>query len=122
MVNPQRNQAISPNINVSNSGSNEYSNINRLSIPSDQDSNQWKRIEHLCDKSSNVINSPEMLESFVSNELHHTYDNIRNKDDNIEAIVKAPEEHVLSNISSLLQYLPEQVEKLAVECDEGTEV
>ena len=122
MVNPQRNQAISPNINVSNSGSNEYSNINRLSIPSDQDSNQWKRIEHLCDKSSNVINSPEMLESFVSNELHHTYDNIRNKDDNIEAIVKAPEVHVLSNISSLLQYLPEQVEKLVVECDEGTEV
>ena len=36
--------------------------------------------------------------------------------------MKTPEEHVLSNISSLLQYLPEQVEKLVVECDEGTEV
>ena len=122
LVNPQRNQAISPNTNVSNAGLNEYLNINRLSIPNDQDSNQWNRIENLCDKSSNVINSPEMLESLVSSELHHTYDNIRTKDDNIEAIVKTPEEHVLSNISSLLQYLPEQVEKLVVECDEGTEV
>jgi len=91
-------------------------------MANDQDSNQWNRIENLCDKSSNVINSPEMLESLVSSELHHTYDDIRTKDDNIEAIVKTPEEHVLSNISSLLQYLPEQVEKLVVECDEGTEL
>ena len=121
-VNPQRNQAISSNINVSNSGLNEFSNINRLSIPNDQDSYQWNGIENLCDKSSNVINSSEMLESLVPNELHHTYVNIKNNDDNIEAIVKTPEEHVLSNISSLLQYLPEQVEKLVVQCNVGNEV
>ena len=77
MVDPQQNQAISPKMNLSNSVLSDYSGIDGLSIPKNQDSNQWERTEKFCDNSSNVISGPEMLESLVANQFQNDSTNIR---------------------------------------------
>ena len=127
-VEPPQNQTISSNHYPSNSCLDDFSSLNRLSSPSDQVSNKWQIPQNLCDNSNNVIHNPEVFASLSPNQQQHEYENIliptidTNIDHSIKTHMNNPEDQVLSNISSLLQYLPEQVEKLATEFNGNAEV
>ena len=119
---PQQTQTLPSNIDSSNSIINHFPNMNRFPLQKDPVSNHWEITENICDKPNNVINSPEMLESQAPNPHQYEYDNIININHNTDTHMENSEEQVLSNISSLLQYLPEQVEKLVTDCSDVPEV
>ena len=110
----------------SNSNNNDFSSFNGVSIQNNQTPDNLERTENLCDTPNNVIKTSEAAESQVNNQLQHIYENVQNihPDTSIHVPDQIENEdiQVLSSISSLLQYLPEQVEKLATECNNDAEV
>jgi hypothetical protein len=123
---PAESQILVPKLDHSNFNNNDYSNFNEVSMQNNQISDILERTENLCDTSNNVITTSDTTESQVTDPLQHIYENVQkiHPDTSIyeAAQIQNEEMQVLSSISSLLQYLPEQVEKLVAECNNDSQV